>query len=325
MNKKQRQTNWTKYWTENQIDSCSAGIKAQDSGISNFWADTEKMLNETSRVLDLCTGKGDVIAQLIELQKNKKHGLSLYTGADIAAIDQELVALRFEKVSKNVSMDYETDVTALPYSDEAFDIVTSQFGVEYAFETGVVKELCRVMKSTGKARLVLHHSDSILVKVAKEEMSHIDILSQKAGYIELIEQLIPVFAKLRNPANAKKLNKDAKAIRVRDLFNKESGMLLSRIERSSVPDILKDALNQSKKIFHVAKLQGPSAAKAELSRYKGELEQSRERMSDLVEVTVTKEQLDKLAETVNKFGKEITVQQELKSKSHIVAWGVEIA
>ena len=102
-------------------------------------------------------------------------------------------------------------------------------------------------------------------------------------------------------------------------------MLLSRIERSSVPDILKDALNQSKKIFHVAKLQGPSAAKAELSRYKGELEQSRERMSDLVEVTVTKEQLDKLAETVNKFGKEITVQQELKSKSHIVAWGVEIA
>ncbi|PXF64004.1 class I SAM-dependent methyltransferase [Kangiella spongicola] len=325
MNKKQRQTNWTKYWTENQIDSCSAGVKAQDSEINNFWADTEKMLNETSSVLDLCTGKGDVIAQLIKLQKNKKHGLSLYTGADIAAIDQEIVADRFVEVSKNVSMDYETDVNALPYLDEAFDIVTSQFGVEYAFETGVVKELCRVMKSTGKARLVLHHSDSILLKVAKEEMSHIDILSEKAGYIELIEQLIPVFAKLRNPANAKKLNKDEKAIRVRDLFNKESGVLLSRIERSNVPDILKDALNQSKKIFHVAKLQGSSAAKAELSRYKGELEQSRERMSDLVEVAVSKEQLEKLAETVNKFGKKITVQQELKSNSHIVAWGVEIA
>ena len=48
-------------------------------------------------------------------------------------------------------------------------------------------------------------------------------------------------------------------------------------------------------------------------------------MSDLVEVAVAKEQLEKLAETVNKFGKKITVQQELKSNSHIVAWGVEIA
>lgn len=325
MNNEQRQNNWTKYWAGNQIESCAAGIKAKNSEVDTFWAETVKELTENSKVLDLCTGKGDVIAKLAELQKINKDKISHYTGVDLAVIEQKEVANRFKEGGEKFLFEYGTDITSLPYPNQTFDLVTSQFGIEYALKTKVVAEFCRVLKSGGKARFVLHHHNSVLVEVAKEEMTHTDLLFTKGGYLDAIEQLLPMFAKLRNPANAKKLNKDQEAIHAREVFNKESEILINKINKSNVPDILKDALNASQRLLGIAKEKGSSAAKAELKRYKTELEQSRDRMTDLVNVAVTKEQLEELEEAVKKFEREFSVQKELKSNSHIVAWGIEIA
>ncbi|GEM_PF-1746993 len=326
MNKKQRQDNWTNYWKSNSTDSCRDGIKAELSELDNFWAETSAMIKENNRILDLCTGKGDVIKQLIKYQSSEdKKVLGHFTGVDLSDIDKTTVEDQFEKYKANVDFRYGINISELPFEAGVFDLITSQFGVEYALGGAVLKEVCRVMDQTGAARFAVHHKESALVTVAKEEIKHIDLLLAKDGYFDSVNTLIPIFSKLRNPANAKKINKDNNATRARERFNNESQKVVKQAENSSVPDLLQNSLRFSRHIFDLAKIKGRSVAKNEYSRYKNELNLSKERLLELITAAMDEADVKKLEEDMLTYGKQITKKEELKNDGKIVAWGIEIS
>ncbi|AOE49052.1 class I SAM-dependent methyltransferase [Kangiella sediminilitoris] len=325
MNIKERKKNWSNYWKSNSIDSCSQGVKSTDSEIDTFWKDTAKSLNKDSQVLDLCTGRGDVVDKMISAQESAGKDISHYTGVDLSEIPSELAMSRFKSHAQRVNLNYGTSVAALPYDDNKFDLVTSQFGIEYAVSKDSLIEIFRVLKNEGKLRLVIHHQNSILTKVAKEERSHIEYLIDESNFFDLAQKLIPVFAKLRNPANAEKLNKDQEAISLRSLFNNASKGILDRAAKSNHPDALKEVLSFTEGLFRVAREQGVKPAKDELSKYIDELKQSKVRMQELIDCAFTEEDIKGLEQQVNQLGHKIVKTSELTSKSYIVAWGLEIS
>lgn len=317
MNTTQRQKNWTNYWKSNATDSCRQGIKAKDAQLDEFWAEGADKIKHGDTVLDLCTGKGDVIKQLITHLGSTSNG-SKFIGVDISDLDEALA-----DNDDRIELQYNISVTDLPFEDGTFDMVTSQFGIEYGLNERSIAEFCRVLKKDGVIRFALHHKESILINVAKEEIKHIQLLLSDSGYLKCISNLIPIFAKLKNPANAKKLSNDSDAILKRDAFNKESQKIIDCLKNTSVPELLEDSLKFSHRVFEIAK-KSRALAKKEAAKYESQLREAKERMEELIEVSLSVSDLHELDKKLKKYEKKISFKKELRNNDEIVAWGVEI-
>src|SRR3546814_16929036 len=71
---------------------------------------------------------------------------------------------------------------ALPFDDNSFDLVTSQYGIEYCDDVRTTPEVARVPAPDGRVALLLHHADSRLAQVAREELRLADWLRRPAGF-----------------------------------------------------------------------------------------------------------------------------------------------
>ncbi|WP_223668762.1 class I SAM-dependent methyltransferase [Kangiella shandongensis] len=322
MNKIERQQNWSNYWKKHFADSCCQGIESENSDIEQFWLDCALALNTGSKVLDLCTGKGDAIRKLIDSQIKLGRDISSFTGVDLSEVDKGKVKDKFTDLTKNVDFFYNTSIEDMPFKSGAFDVVISQFGLEYSLNHQTLKEVFRVLTEGGTARFIVHHAESVLTDVAKDEHQHTTYLLEDSSFFSVVEKLIPVFAKLRNPANIEKLKQDKEAIELRKRFNIESNLIASKIESSAIPDVLQESLTLSDLVFRMAREQGAAKAKEKLQEFIKELEQSNSRIEELIEAALTKKELIELCDTVKQFGRNVESMIELRSDNHKVAWGL---
>lgn len=147
---------WTEYWRTGQFESLpqdrAAGLLgALDSSWNGFF-DT---LNDGAKLLDLATGGGELLRRAIALGR----GFAL-TGVDIADLAPVESALR----NPGVRLVGHTDLSHLPFPDESFDAVMSQFGIEYADPGAATREAMRVLARGGRGHLVLHHAHGAITQ-----------------------------------------------------------------------------------------------------------------------------------------------------------------
>ena len=76
---------------------------------------------------------------------------------------------------------------ALPFADDAFDLVVSNFAVEYAPADAALAELERVLRRGGSAALVLHSADSIVTANSRVALETHDAL-EAAGIPERVRR-----------------------------------------------------------------------------------------------------------------------------------------
>ncbi len=162
---------WDHYWNFTGALS-SFGDAELEFGypdeILEFWSDlviSEKNCN----YLDLATGKG---ALAIWLQ-NRVDNLGLcgkVYGCDLASINKDKITSKNPSINesiKKVSFDFNTPLENLPYPDNTFDLVVSQFGFEYSDWKYSLSEAMRVLKNDGKICLMLHNHESVITKDCK--------------------------------------------------------------------------------------------------------------------------------------------------------------
>lgn len=117
-----------------------------DRGWRRFAARKAAVANH-SKVLDVCAGTGD-LALAVSRALN---------GVQIVATDfcEEMLAVGAAKVAgtpEEALVKFErADVTALPYDDESFDVVTAGFGIRNVAEVGRgLEEVRRVLRPGGR-------------------------------------------------------------------------------------------------------------------------------------------------------------------------------
>src|SRR3546814_1512716 len=66
---------------------------------------------------------------------------------------------------------------ALPFDDNSFDLVTSQYGIEYCDDVRTTPEVARVLAPDGRVALLLHHADSRLAR-SEEHTSELQSLTR---------------------------------------------------------------------------------------------------------------------------------------------------
>ncbi len=183
MNEPLPETNdpWTLYWQADRLDSCIASASPGDAAaIAAFWQSFAGRINDTASVLDLATGNGTVPKCLLQASAALE-----ITAVDKAAIDP-MTYLQDGGELGQVNFIGNVDICALPFAAASFDAVTSQFGLEYAPLEAATRSAAAVLKPGGSMQLLLHHSDSEIVKPAAARRDEIRRLLATDGIIHAL-------------------------------------------------------------------------------------------------------------------------------------------
>jgi ubiquinone/menaquinone biosynthesis C-methylase UbiE len=137
--------------------------------VLNFWDEVVLEKGEGAVYLDLATGKGALAIWLQCLLKRKKISGSVY-GCDLANIDELKITSDVDEINSainKVKFQFNTSLENLPYPNEYFDILVSQFGFEYSNWSHSLNEARRVLNKDGEIILMMHHPDSVITNDCK--------------------------------------------------------------------------------------------------------------------------------------------------------------
>lgn len=141
---------WGKYWHGTGTAGAFSTGGANHPGIQVFWSDFFQSVTDRwarPRLLDVASGNGAVVQSAQQMMSDKELDI---TCVDISDAAIKNVVARFPGVTGIVS-----DARSIPLDDQSFDIVTSQFGVEYA-GPDAIPEVARLVAPGGALAFLMH-------------------------------------------------------------------------------------------------------------------------------------------------------------------------
>ncbi len=177
---------WSLYWAGGNLDSCLPADRADGDPhpIRQLWSDLAASLAPGTRVLDLATGNGAVPVSLLRGNPSLE-----VTGVDQAEIDP-VAAVDDVPELKQVTFQGRVDVAELPFPAASFDVVTSQFGVEYGVLEEAAGEALSVLRAGGKLVFLMHHVESEVVAPAAPLREEIASLLDQKGPLPLLAKYV---------------------------------------------------------------------------------------------------------------------------------------
>lgn len=161
---------WDTYWQgTGDIGAFSAGGVSHPA-IATFWEDlfsAAARRNQPIRLLDVATGNGAILISALSILGTETKNI---TCVDISAAAIENIGQRFPGTRGVVA-----DARSIPLDSQQFDLVTSQFGVEYA-GLEAVSEAARLVSGGGQLALLLHIDKGIVHRECSVSLAAIEKL-----------------------------------------------------------------------------------------------------------------------------------------------------
>ncbi len=183
---------WSSYWAGNRVAAC---MEAADGNynevIGQHWQRFFSQLPAGSRVLDLATGNGAVLHFAVNTAQAQDKHLDLY-GVDLASIDPWSHLDRNGLSNLTLTFLPRVDIENLPFANDMFDAVVSQYGAEYANLEKMVAEAIRVLKPGGIINWVCHSDDSVVYANTVREIKDARYLLEEAAVTEHLQKLIGI-------------------------------------------------------------------------------------------------------------------------------------
>ncbi len=176
---------WDAYWHENRI--YSAGVDADPAisqSLDQQWGMLARVMPEGSRILDLACGNGAV--GLAMARANKDGGPSLnITGIDSAAIDPPRFVPDHAELLRTIEFKPMVKMESLPFPDDSFDVVVSQYGLEYGSPREALAEAARILRSHGLLTLLCMPARSATVHAANKGLKQCKHLLRDAPLFDI--------------------------------------------------------------------------------------------------------------------------------------------
>lgn len=266
-----RREAWSAYWATGRLHSCADGSgRNYEGAIGAFWRTHFAGVAVGGRVLDLATGNG-ALPLLLQQVRGDAVGMD--------AVDLAVVAPTWHDPAVHARIRFHAGVRmeALPFEPATFDHVVSQFGFEYAERASALSECVRVAKPAASFAFVMHHADSVLVNVAREELRHHHWLASEEGLLRRALGLVPWMARIRAGERPTQAAREA-----REQYNRAMEVLGGRAASSPAPDLLLEARERTHGLVAATGTDAlPVVAK--LQDYLEELKGARLRMAEMVE------------------------------------------
>ncbi len=167
---------WNKYWQgTGNIGAFTSG-GASHPAISTHWEiffNNIKRDFENPAIIDIASGNGAVIEYALNVFGTENNDI---TSQDVSIAAIENIYNRFPSAKGIVS-----DARSIPRDTASFDIVTSQFGVEYAGQDAIY-ESARLVTEGGILGLVLHSESGSIHQECIESLDAVKRM-QASGFI----------------------------------------------------------------------------------------------------------------------------------------------
>lgn len=313
-----RRAAWSAYWATGGLHSCVGSFDGNYGGaIAGFWRGVFARLPATPvRAIDLATGNGAIPLMLWE-QRGSPGGLS------VDAVDLAQVAPAWHEPGKHAGIRFHAGVAmeALPFEDASFDLVTSQYGFEYARREEALAEALRVLKPGGSLALVMHHAGSVLVQVGRAELAHQDHLMAPHGLLDCAAAVIPWFAQARRGVDPGRF---PEAVAARAGYNVAIERLLARIAVVPAPDLLVETRDWTNQLLASVGTD-PAPALDALGRYREGMLAAGLRTAELVSHALDEVQAQSLVAAIRHARPGADVRCEPISQAEgLLGWGLEL-
>ena len=169
-------SSWDTYW---QGAAGSAAYTSGETGhplVVSFWTDFFTERRERAgelRIVDIASGNGAVVESAFRVFGDQRPDI---TCLDVSEAAIEMLKERFDGVHGVVA-----DARNIPLESFEYDLVTSQFGIEYA-GLGAISEIVRLVSPNGELALIVHHRDGSIFRQSRANLKAVEGL-QDARFI----------------------------------------------------------------------------------------------------------------------------------------------
>lgn len=313
---------WTRHWASGSPHSCGGSYgEVYGGAIAAFWGDVLESVSPGCRVLDLATGSAALPRLFLRMAPHKQLHID---AVDLSTVQP--VWLRDDAAARDtVQFHGGVSIEALPFGAESFDLVVSQFGLEYA-GPDALDELCRVRAPGARTALVVHHADARPVRLAAVELKHLDWLTGPSGLLHVARAMTGLMARAGTAEGRASLASDTRALATRDRFNAAQRDLEARYRAHpdgadvllEVRDAVARALSQSREGGDAA------AANVALDALASTLDDARWRLEDLVACALDEPRVRALSARICPAGQRSELQP-LIDAGHLMGWALRVA
>lgn len=307
---------WDTYWKGTRDADSYASGGARHPAITAYWNETLPRLldqaGESARVLDIATGSGAVVESLYRSAGDTPVDV---TCVDISSAAIESVKERYPDVTAVVA-----DARSIPLPEKNYDLVVSQFGIEYAGPEAL-DEAARLLAPGGNLALLMHARPGIIFNECRASLDAVR-RTRQARFVPLAEAFFEAgFAAVRGAD--------------RDPYEKAGATLnpaLRKVERiladhgedvagGTIAKLYGDVERIHTRIQHY----DPDEVLEWLRSMSEELDAYETRMSSMCEAASDKKALRGLGQRLEQQGLTIARAKPLKpgGKSLPVAWMLE--
>ncbi|WP_193165072.1 class I SAM-dependent methyltransferase [Microbulbifer hainanensis] len=219
---------WTTFWKQGFPTSFASQFPDNYTGtLAKFWEDQFASLNN-AKVLDVATGNGAIALIAAKTAQEKSNNLDI-SAADFADIQptENSNNPKLKDLYKKIRFYPCTPIEELPFPDKTFNLITSQFGFEYADRARSIKQIARTLVKGGKFLAICHHERSTIHKSCLEDR---DAYMKGVTKLGIDKKLIEL---------AKLLFEVASAAQARDIVNKQPIRRLIETLKADLLDLSK--------------------------------------------------------------------------------------
>jgi ubiquinone/menaquinone biosynthesis C-methylase UbiE len=183
---------WSDYWSRGCLTSLPQDFVANyDGEVRAFWEKRFRSVPNGGKVIDLCTGNGAVALLAAGYAEQQKRQYDV-TAVDAAAIRPDVIAERFPAQAALLGSIHFISNVRVEDLDIAqqFDLVTSQYGLEYTDHSAAAPRVARLLKPGALLVMVTHAADSDILAYMRREEAEYDrlrrtgLLKALQGYLE---------------------------------------------------------------------------------------------------------------------------------------------
>lgn len=178
MEKSNQAVSWDRYWQGTSQTGAFASGGVSHPAINDFWVaffNDVKSIYTHPRLLDVATGNGAIVKTALRAFGDVPNEVSCL---DISPAAIENINNSFPQVKGFVS-----DAASINMQSGTFDIVTSQYGIEYAGSDAVI-EAARLVKPKGVLTLLMHCESGYIYKECEQSLDAVTRV-QNADFIAL--------------------------------------------------------------------------------------------------------------------------------------------
>lgn len=300
-NTSQTSKSWDKYWQGTGDAGALTSGGVSHPAIRTFWIEffsAAKQSYVNPQILDIASGNGAVIECALEAFDNIPNEL---TSLDVSEAAINNIYSRFPKVKGIVA-----NANSIPIESGSFEIVTSQYGLEYAGHEAIL-EAARLVANNGLLTLLMHCDSGSIHLECQQSLKAIQ-RTQSSGFIQLAIDMFDAGFKSVRGADRQSYDQAAKklapAIAELESIMRQYG---SHVAGDTISRLYNDVGQIHQRIQHYE----PSDVLTWLNNMNTELSAYSERMSSMSLSAISNSKFDQIKDNLKEYGFSIQTADKL--------------